>query len=81
MTDYKQEIPIIYSTPSCGPCRVLKHLLNKRNIPFEVRDITDIKYLNELRAYTDLTSVPLTLVNGQIVQGTKVSRIEELYRG
>lgn len=71
--------PIIYSTPSCAPCRVLKHLLNKKNIPYEVRDITDIDNLNELRGYTDLTSVPLTLVNGQIVQGTKASKIEELY--
>lgn len=71
---------VIYSTPNCGPCRVLRHLLNKKGIPFEVKDITELKNLNELRQYTDLTSVPLTLVKGQIVQGTKVSRIEELWR-
>ena len=70
---------VIYSTPNCAPCRVLKHLLTKKNLPFEVKDITDLNNLNELRQYTDLTSVPLTLVNGQIVQGTKVSKIEELY--
>lgn len=72
-------IVTIFSTPGCAPCHTLKYLLKKKNIPYEVKDITDIKYLNELRAYTDLTSVPLTLVNGQIVQGTKASKIEELY--
>lgn len=71
----------IYSTPNCAPCHTLKYLLKKKNIPYEVKDITELNNLNELRQYTDLTSVPLTLVRGQIVQGTKVTKIEELYRG
>ena len=71
----------IFSTPNCGPCRVLKHLLTKKGIPYEVKDITDIDNLNELRQYTDLQTVPITLVKGQVVMGTKVGKIEEIYRG
>ena len=71
--------PIIYSTPSCSPCRVLRHLLNKKNIPFEVRDITELKYLNELRKYTDLNTVPITIIDGRVITGTQVSKIEKAY--
>jgi glutaredoxin-like protein NrdH len=72
---------VIYSTPNCAPCHTLKYLLKKRDLPFEVKDITEQKNLNELRAYTDLTTVPITVVKGQVVTGTKASKIEEIYRG
>lgn len=71
--------PIIYSTPNCAPCRVLKHLLTKKGIPFEVRDLNDPKNLREVQKYTEVASPPITIVNNQMVLGTKVGKIEELY--
>jgi glutaredoxin-like protein NrdH len=72
---------VIYSTPSCSPCRVLKHLLNKKGLPFEVKDLNDPKNLREVQKYTEIASPPITIVNGKMVLGTKVSEIERIYRG
>lgn len=41
---------IIYSTPACPDCRVLKEWLSQQSIVFEERDLTDPKISAEAKS-------------------------------
>lgn len=68
---------IVYSQPHCIECNVLKRFLNDYKIPYEVRDCSQHpQYLEEVKQMGFL-GVPVTVVNGQAIQGLRPDAILE----
>ena len=62
---------ILYTTPSCGDCRAVKHLLTKKGATFTEIDVSeDFKRRQEMiaRAFGRRT-VPQIFINGSHVGG------------
>jgi glutaredoxin 3 len=70
---------IVYTSPTCGYCRMLKEFLTQRGISFEERDVSrDPSYAQELVRSTGQMGVPVTIIDGQIVVGFDRARLEQL---
>ncbi|AMJ58546.1 NrdH-redoxin [Stenotrophomonas sp. KCTC 12332] len=65
---------ILYTTPTCPDCRMLKDWLNRLGIAYEERDLTDPAISAEAKARTGLRVAPITLVDGQVFYGTFASQ-------
>lgn len=65
---------IIYSTPACPDCRVLKEWLSQQSIVFEERDLTDPKISAEAKSRTGVRVAPITLIGNEVFYGTFVSQ-------
>ena len=61
---------IIYSTPACPDCRVLKEWLSQQSIVFEERDLTDPKISAEAKSRTGVRVAPITLIGNEVFYGT-----------
>lgn len=71
----------VYSSPTCPPCGVVKAYLRKKSVPFRVVDITrDEHAAQEIMNRTGSTAVPQTDVNGTVVIGADMARLDELLR-
>lgn len=71
---------IIYGKPSCGFCTKAKRFADDRQIAYEYKDVTNAKFLEELKeAVPGVKSVPQIFVNGDLVGGYTelVTYIEE----
>ena len=62
---------IIYTTPTCVYCHALMAWLEKQGIDIEERDLSDEKVAKkaEKELGHDIKSVPLTIIDGQEIQG------------
>jgi len=70
---------IVYTSPTCPYCRMVKELLSQRGISFEERDVSrNSSYAEELVKSTGQMGVPVTIIDGQIVVGFDRGRLEEL---
>ena len=65
---------IIYSTPACPDCRVLKEWLSQQSIVFEERDLTDPKISAEAKSRTGVRVAPITLIGNEVFYGTFASQ-------
>lgn len=71
--------PVLYSTPTCTYCHLIKIFFKKNKIEFEEIDISkDEKKKKELVEKTGKMSVPVTIINGTIVAGYDMKKIKEL---
>ena len=61
---------ILYTTPTCPDCRMLKAWLQQEGIAFEERDLTDPAIMAEAKARTGVRVAPITLVGEQVFYGT-----------
>lgn len=61
---------IIYTTPTCPDCRMLKAWLEKEGIAFEEHDLTDPEIRAEARTRTGVRVAPITLVGEKVFYGT-----------
>ncbi|MDL2352647.1 MAG: glutaredoxin family protein [Pseudomonadota bacterium] len=61
---------IIYTTPICPDCRVLKAWLEREGIAFEERDLSDPEIMAEAKARTGVRVAPITLVGETVFYGT-----------
>lgn len=61
---------ILYTTPTCPDCRMLKAWLEREGIAFEERDLTDPKIMAEAKARTGVRVAPITLVGEKVFYGT-----------
>lgn len=61
---------IIYTTPTCPDCRMLKTWLEREGIAFEERDLTDPEIMAQAKARTGVRVAPITLVGEQVFYGT-----------
>lgn len=61
---------IIYSTPSCVYCKMLKEYLMSRNISYEEKDVaTDLAAREEMIRKSHQMGVPVVDVDGEIFVG------------
>lgn len=69
---------VIYTTPTCPDCKMLKEWLLQKLIPFKERDLTDPLIMAEAKAKTGVRVAPITLINEQVFYGTFVSQKPKL---
>lgn len=70
MTENEDSRVIVYTTPTCPDCRVLKAWLTAQGVAFEERDLTDAAVMEEAKARTGVRVAPITLVGNRVFYGT-----------
>lgn len=70
MSNASNQHVIVYTTPTCPDCRMLKDWLNRAGVAFEERDLTDPAISGEAKARTGVRVAPITLVGEQVFYGT-----------
>ena len=69
---------IIYSTPSCGYCRVAKEYFKNARIQFTEYNIAaDTRKADEMQRKSGQTGVPVIEINGRIIVGFNRPEIEK----
>ncbi|MFH1139165.1 MAG: glutaredoxin family protein [Pseudomonadota bacterium] len=59
---------IVYTTPDCGRCRVVKDFLAGRGLPFEEKNVAgDFPALKEMVKTTGSRRVPTLVLDGRVV--------------
>jgi glutaredoxin 3 len=70
---------IVYTSPTCPYCTMVKEFLSQRGISFEERDVSrDPSYAQELVNSTGQMGVPVTIIDGQVVVGFDRGRLAQL---
>jgi glutaredoxin 3 len=70
---------IVYTTPTCPYCHMVKEFLSQKGISFEERDVAaNASYAQELMSTTGQMGVPVTVIDGQAVVGFDRARLEQL---
>jgi glutaredoxin 3 len=70
---------IVYTSPTCPYCGMVKDFLAQRGISFEERDVSrNSSYAQELVRSTGQMGVPVTIIDGEIVVGFDRGRLEQL---
>ncbi len=68
----------IYTTPSCGYCRVAKDWFRQQGLSYtEYNVAADLKRAEEMQRRSGQMGVPVIDVNGRIVIGFNQSEIEK----
>ena len=71
--------PIIYTTPSCMYCNMLKAYLDENEIDYETFDVSeDIEKAQYLAEKTGQMGVPVTEINGEFIIGFDQAKIAEM---
>ncbi|MBN1642529.1 MAG: PDZ domain-containing protein [Anaerolineae bacterium] len=71
----------VYTTPTCGYCYQLKNYLAQRGIPFAEHDVSQDSYrANEMVRISGQQGVPVSIVDGQVVIGADIPRINDILR-
>ena len=69
---------IIYSTPTCGYCRMAKEYLKSKNVAFTEVDVSvDRKKQEEMIAKSGQYGVPVIDVGGKIIVGYDKRKLDE----
>ncbi|OHD62608.1 MAG: NrdH-redoxin [Spirochaetes bacterium GWF1_41_5] len=69
----------LYSTPSCGYCKLAKSFLRERGVQFTEYDVSvDQRRAEEMLAKSRQQGVPVLDINGSVVIGFDKPRIENL---
>ena len=70
---------VVYTTPTCGYCVQLKNYFRQRNIPFSEYDVSQDPYrANEMVRLSGQQGVPVCIVDGQMVLGADIPRINQI---
>lgn len=70
---------IVYSTPTCIYCQMLKDWLKKNNIPFTGHDLSqDAERREEVIKKTGQMGVPVIEIDDEIIIGFDKKRLSEL---
>jgi len=70
---------VVYTSPTCTYCYVVKIFLKKNNIEFEEIDISeDVKSGKRLEEKTGVETVPVTFVGDKFVVGYDKKKLKEL---
>ena len=74
-----QKNVVVYSTPTCTWCNIIKSYFRDNNIRFRDIDVSrDQKAAEEMVKRSGQQGVPQTLINGQVVVGFDKARIDAL---
>jgi glutaredoxin-like YruB-family protein len=69
---------VVYTTPACPYCVLVKNFLKKNNISFDEIDISkDEKKKEELIKKSGYMRVPVTEIDGIIIVGYDLKKIKE----
>jgi glutaredoxin len=73
---------IVYSTPTCGSCRVVKEFLARRGVPYTERNAEDPGVLDDLnaRAGQQIRAVPVVEAGSDILVGYDPMALDVLLR-
>lgn len=70
---------IVYTSPTCPYCTMVKQFLSQRGVSFEERDVSrNSSYAQELVSSTGQMGVPVTIIDGEVVVGFDRGRLEQL---
>jgi len=70
---------IVYSTPTCPYCVLVKNFLKEHNIQFEAKDVaTDEEAREEMIKKTGQMGVPVTSIDEEVIIGFNERKIREL---
>ncbi len=70
---------VMYTTPTCGYCVQLKNYLRQRGITFVEHDVSRDPYrATEMVQLSGQQGVPVSVVDGQVVLGADIPRINQL---
>jgi len=70
---------IVYTTPTCPWCQMVKRYLQARGIPFTEIDVSaDYNAAVEMVRKSGQTGVPVVEIGGEIVVGFDRERIDQL---
>ena len=70
---------IVYSTPACPYCVMVKNFLKQNNVEFEEIDVAaDRAKAEEMVKKSGQRSVPVTDIGGEIVVGYDTERLRKL---
>ncbi len=68
---------VVYSTPSCPYCTMVKDFLKKKQVPYEDYDVSrDQRRADEMVRKSGQMGVPVVDVNGRILVGYRPAEIE-----
>lgn len=68
----------LYTTPSCGYCRVAKDWLRKRGVSFTEHNVAaDPRKAEEMMRRSGQSGVPVIDVDGRIIVGFNQSELEK----
>jgi len=71
----------IYTTPSCGYCRMAKEYFRQNGIPFtEYNVAADMRRAEEMMRKSGQMGVPVIDINGKIIVGFNKEEIERLLK-
>ena len=74
----KMKKVIVYSTPSCPYCTMVKDFLKEKNIDFEDIDVAaDYDKAEEMVRKSGQMGVPVIDIDGEIIVGFNKPKIEE----
>lgn len=69
----------IYTTQTCGFCKMAKQYFNQNNVEYQEKDVTTNAALQtEMIERSGQMSVPVILVDDQVVVGFDKPRLQEL---
>ena len=70
---------IVYTSPTCPYCEMVRDFLSQRGIRFQERDLSrNPAYARELMTVTGQTGVPVTIINQEVVIGFDRARLEQM---
>lgn len=70
---------LVYTTPTCPWCQMVKRYLQTRGIPYTEIDVsTDYTAAMEMVRKSGQTGVPVVEIDGEIVVGFDRERIDQL---
>jgi len=71
----------IYTTPTCGFCKMVKQYLTSKDIEFDTKDITtDAGAYDEILEKSDQLGVPVVDVDGTIIVGFDRNKLDVVLR-
>ena len=70
---------IVYTTPTCPYCTVVKEFLSKNNVVYEEKNVAvDKAALKEMLGYTGRSAVPTVKIGDEVIVGFDKARITQL---
>jgi glutaredoxin-like YruB-family protein len=71
---------IVYTAEWCPWCHHAMDFLESNNIPFEARNVDEMKYAEEAMKKSGQAGIPVIDIDGKIVVGFDIKKIKEILK-